>query len=312
MANVQDFMKEIQQEIHPPITEKIKNHLRTLYGPLRRINQRQLVRKHFHLPAQLKFTDFFIEEGGYRNLDYLSQANHLYRLKNKEILIIGCGYGKHLFTIAEKFQPKKMHCIEPFPHAIWEELKREIETRTNVSTQFYAATMEEAAKLIEPNSIDCCLSDAVLEHVQNMSAFMKAVCDVLKKNGGFYASFGPLWYSPSGDHQNWGSGHEYDHLLLSPTEYREQWEKYRLNHKDENYPTEALCMYENKLFSYLKPQEYADIFTKDFVIDELWIGINSKAITMLNNRNETYLKLAKQYGELPISIKSMFAFMRKL
>lgn len=70
-----------------------------------------------------------------------------------------------------------------------------------------------------------------MEHVINMSRFLRAAHNTLKIDGEFLASFGPLWSCAAGSHfwgaTDWdfnkpGSIEEWDHLLLRPAQLLEK------------------------------------------------------------------------------------------
>jgi SAM-dependent methyltransferase len=103
-------------------------------------------------------------------------------------------------------------------------------------------------------SFDAVVSDAVLEHVPDMKAFARGAEAALKEGGIFYASWGPLWYGPGGDHVAWGEGASlYSHLLLDSEEYRK---RLATNPQKGDDSCDTGFMLEKELFSYLKSEEY--------------------------------------------------------
>jgi len=84
------------------------------------------------------------------------------------------------------------------------------------------------------NSFDIVVSNATLEHVNGLEAFLQEVERVLKPKGLFYAHFGPIWSSRNGHHvyaqlrekeaRFWKPGKnpipDYGHLLMGPEEMR--------------------------------------------------------------------------------------------
>jgi SAM-dependent methyltransferase len=75
-----------------------------------------------------------------------------------------------------------------------------------------------------PNNIgkaDVIVSNAVLEHLRNMSETFSHLGAVLQKPGWFAAMWGPMWYSYSGDHIAAELGFEkgYEHVLLPVDAY---------------------------------------------------------------------------------------------
>jgi hypothetical protein len=155
------------------------------------------------------------------------------------------------------------------------------------------------------------VSDAVLEHVQDLDSFLDAAHSLLEpRRGAFYAGFGPLWYAPGGDHHDWGPGHEYDHLLLDADTYARRWRDYAATNPEEGYSTEGLFMFEKRLFNYLRPREYLARFRRRFEIDALWVGIHSRALDMARSGDPAFAELVKTHDPLDLAVKAMFVFMR--
>jgi len=57
------------------------------------------------------------------------------------------------------------------------------------------------------------------EYVKNLPLFLRQCNSLLKEQGNFYASFGPVWYGQGGDHLYWGLEGIFNYLLLDKNEY---------------------------------------------------------------------------------------------
>ena len=70
-------------------------------------------------------------------------------------------------------------------------------------------------------SFDLVGSDAVFEHVRNLSSVLDEFHRVLRPGGLLYATFGPLWFGWGGDHVSGYDGvtSGYSHLLLDSASY---------------------------------------------------------------------------------------------
>ena len=98
----------------------------------------------------------------------------------------------------------------------------------------------------------------------------------MKKDGNFYASFGPIWYGPGGDHLDWGLEGIFNHLLLDTNEYECNVNSLEEDANEDS--TKGVFMCKNKQFSYLHANEYLDILKRaDFQIDKLWMKSSSIA-----------------------------------
>jgi SAM-dependent methyltransferase len=113
---------------------------------------------------------------------------------------------------------------------------------------------------LESNSFDFVISDAVLEHVGDMDFFMRESKRLLKESGVFYASFGPLWYGPRGDHLNWGPTGMFNHLIGKEKEYEEGLKIFEKSGEGDSI--EGVFLVKNKIFSYLKIEEYFSSFMR--------------------------------------------------
>lgn len=306
-----EFLKILQKEWRPTWSEKIKSLFRPAYRSIKYPKIKKLIDQHIRLDS-LGCNKVFMDEGHY---DIESRMRHLqknYSASGKKILVAGCGYGQHLYVIAKALKPEIMICIDPFPHALWDVVKKYIEEKLGTKIIFLEGTLESLENQIQKNSIDVFISDAVLEHVQDMDSFLNAAHSFLKTNGVFYSAFGPLWYSPSGDHKNWGENKEYFHLMTSKEQYEQSWEDYINSASQALYPTESYFLYKNKLFSYLKPKDYVTCFKKYFLIDELWAGISPMAINKMVGQHGDFITLSQQIDKTALAVKSLFVYMRKV
>lgn len=122
-----------------------------------------------------------------------------------------------------------------------------------------------------------------MEHVKTMKSFANYSNYILKNNGIFYASFGPIWFGPSGDHIFWGKERIYDHLLLTKKDYEKNIKNILYN-KDLD-SCDALFMFKTNLFSYLSVKEYLKILLNaEFKKRYLFAKISVKAINLLKNK----------------------------
>lgn len=202
---------------------------------------------------------FLLNEGGMFKKYVYEICNEFYPLKNSTVLVPGVGYGRNLFQLAT-FKPKTVVCFDIYDYpGEWEFLKKEIWKEFRVKIIFLKGDFDNLP-LDSKKSFDFIMSDAVLEHIKNLPEFAENSKKFLKDEGIFYASFGPLWYGPGGDHIFWGEDEIFNHLILSEEQYQENFKK--KFSRSERYPTEGGFMVKNKLFSYLPTQEYFEIFSR--------------------------------------------------
>lgn len=234
-----------------------------------------------------KIDRFLLDEGGmFKNYAY-KIGNRFYPLRNSTILVPGVGYGKNLFQLAA-FRPKMIVAFDLYEYKDeWGFISQKIFKEFGVKVLFFKGDFESIPKIYE-NLFDFIISDAVLEHVRDLLKFMELSRKFLKKNGIFYASFGPIWYGPSGDHLNWGKDKLFDHLLLNEKEYQKKF-KEASDDSCINDSCEGHFLVKEKLFSHLRAEEYLSILDKTgFKELLLWAKISSPAINLFKNNQDLY------------------------
>ena len=214
-------------------------------------------------PVFKNFDRLLWGEGGMHKEYVYSLCNNLRVSKNSAVLIPGAGYGRNLFQLA-RWKPKTIVAFDLYEYREeWKYLTKKIKDEFGVDVLFFKGDFSAL-----PSKyfifFDFIISDAVLEHVKNLNAFMESSRKFLKKDGIFYASFGPLWYGPGGDHVALKDGDIYNHLILSPEEYEN---RFRDSFKEINNDScEGAFLVKEKLFSYLKISDYFDIFQITWLI----------------------------------------------
>ncbi len=136
-----------------------------------------------------------------------------------------------------------------------------------------------------------------MEHVRDLTDFSKNIKDFLKDGAIFYASFGPLWYGPGGDHANYSDGNEFAHLVLPKSEYDRRVREELSEVKDDS--CEAAFMIQEGLFSYLKAEEYFKVLNKEgFKFLRVYSKISYPSIKLFENDTVLFNKMNEL--ELPV------------
>jgi len=246
---------------------------------------------------------------GQRGNDYIRQrnrVNNIKKLNNASVLIAGCGTGKDVFSWIN-MSPKQIVAVDLFNYKkawdFW--INHYIKLgykKTNV--KFCQGELNNLS-FISDKSIDVIGSDAVFEHIKDLNSILIEFHRILKSGGILYATFGPLWFSWGGDHV---SGYDsinsgYNHLILDNYNYNKYLDGLGdFNHSEDDGRT----WIKNKLFSYLKPQQYLDFlesngFTKVFTS----VIIDKRAEYCLNNNDELSSKLLSNFDEIDLLISGM-------
>lgn len=256
-----------------------------------------------------------INEGGMHKDHVYSLCNKLTPLCDAIVLVPGAGPGRFVFQLA-RFRPKLIIGFDLYEYKEeWAYVSRILQERFGVESLFLAGGFDvvPAAYI---NKVDCIISDAVLEHVRDLSAFMQTSYQFLKPDGIFYAGFGPLWFGPGGDHMDWGEDGTYNHLILSPKRYEEMLsarEAAKANNQNlvEEY-LDAIEMVRTRLFSYLTCQQYLETFdSANFKKIRIFLKVHTKVLKLA--RQQTYKEKLDAAGVplLDRYCSGMYAWLRK-
>ncbi|BEI32945.1 class I SAM-dependent methyltransferase [Polynucleobacter sp. HIN5] len=234
-----------------------KKPIRSLIYPLYLNIRSEILKKKYGglIPNSLKINLFIY---GTRGLEYQILRKLLNRyspLKNKSILIAGCGTGRDIPSWL-KYSPEKLFCIDFYSYKrSWDTILNYYKSN-NTKIHFMQQDLEHMEN-IPSDSLDIIGSDAVFEHLANLSAVLSECYRILKPDGILYANFGPLWRTWSGDHISGfdGLGSGFNHLLLNEENYKEYIKLFGdYTHNEHDGRT---WIYSN-MFSYLVAEEYIE------------------------------------------------------
>jgi len=257
---------------------------------------RRFLEKKLNHNQVLKEVDkFLFNEGGmFKNYVYKT-CDKFYSLKNSIVLVPGAGYGKNLLQLAV-FRPKTIFAFDLYNYDTeWQYVSKLAKKNFGVEIKFFQGDFDVVPKEFL-GSFDFIISDAVLEHVKDLNNFAEFSYKFLKPGGIFYASYGPIWYGPGGDHIEWGRGKEmYDHLLLKEEEYKKRFSERFAKLALDNFDScEGYWMAKEKLFSYLKAEEYLKIlYAIGFKKLKTYAKISTGAIETLKKEKDLFKKLDK-------------------
>jgi SAM-dependent methyltransferase len=227
--------------------------------------------------------DVFLNgEGGMFKKYVYALCDRIRPLAGAKVLVPGAGYGKNLLQLTA-FRPAEVVAFDLFEYPkSWRAVAEKAQANFNVKTVFMKGDFDIVPRR-HRRTFDFVISDAVLEHVTDMPKFIAAARDFLKSGGIFYASFGPLWYGPSGDHVDWGEDRVFDHLLLSKEEYQRQKQEQASAFANRD-SCDAGVMFEQDLFSYLKAAEYLKEFDQGgFEVLDLRAKVSPTAFRLLRD-----------------------------
>jgi ubiquinone/menaquinone biosynthesis C-methylase UbiE len=242
---------------------------------------------------------------GQRGNDYSAhrrKVNNYLNIRDKNLLIVGCGTGSDLDSWL-KYKPKKVIAIDLFNYSkAWEIQSQYFFKKYNVVVDFIQANLTSLDS-ISDESIDIIGSDAVFEHLNEFDKCLKEMRRVLSNDGLLYSTFGPLWNCWGGDHisgsDDFNSG--YNHILLNKSEYKKYLNQFGKYSHDSN---DGRTWIYNDLFSYFKPSDYVQSLN-NFGFSFLWksVILDPRAIKFIkfSGLDEEFIKKGLTDEELLIS-----------
>ncbi len=200
---------------------------------------------------------FLLNEGGMFKKYVYGICDRFRPIRDASVLVPGVGYGRNLFQLAA-FKPKKIVAFDPYGYPEeWELVRKRAAEDFRVPVSIYRGEFDALPDRYAAG-FDFIISDAVLEHVNDLGGFLDHSSRFLKTRGIFYAGFGPIWFGPGGDHIDWGREGLFDHLLLPPEEYGKRVEDRR--NRTERDSCQGVFMAGKSMYSYLKAGDYFRTF----------------------------------------------------
>lgn len=235
-----------------------------------------------------------LNDGGTFKEYIYNLCNKIRSLRGSSILVPGCGYGQHLITLAS-FKPKLIVACDLYEYPEEWDFVQELIKKNGTDIIFLKGSIENSI-IHDKAPFDWLITDAVLEHVNDLKPFLKECHTLLKDDGWFYAGFGPIWYGPGGDHIDWGDEGLFNHLLCEG-----DYDERLLNLDSSNGvdSTEGVFMVKNKLFSYLRAKEYLDALEKcGFLKEILWVKFAMPAWEYLKKHPDKEILLRQKGSTL--------------
>jgi SAM-dependent methyltransferase len=140
--------------------------------------------------------DYF-ESGKRENPDFWIRFGGKPDFRGKRVLDLGCGHGSLCVDVALS-GAKKVIGVDLYQP--WITFAR---TYTNLHYPELGDVLEFDQidiKDYEGEPFDYMMSKAAFEHVIELGSVLQSMCQRLKRGGRIFTGFGPLYYSPVGDH----------------------------------------------------------------------------------------------------------------
>lgn len=246
------------------------------------------------------YIDLFLNNEGGMFKSYIYDAcDRFSPIENSSVLIPGIGYGRNLLQVAAH-RPKRIVAFDLYEYREeWDFLKKEFKEKFGVDSVFLKGGFE-ALDEKWLNSFDFVITEGVLEHTRDIPGFLADSKKFLKDGGIFYASFGPLWWGPGGDHLNWGEKELFNQVLLSKEEYKKRFDEKFKQEKLTDDSAEGAFLVDKKLFSFLKVDEYLGDLERagGFEKELAYAKISRKAMSLLEENPDLARRL--DGGNVPL------------
>ena len=298
--------------LKPPPLELIKRPIRRwLYSPYVWLASPLFARRYGHyLPFPV---DLWL--GGQRGNDYEAhrrRLNKFVNLRNKQILVAGCGAGRDIASWLP-YTPKLVVGIDYLNYArAWDRSVTYYRSRYPASKVEFVQGDLQRLDLFEDGRFDVIGSDAVLEHVTNLPVVAREFVRLLRPGGIVYATFGPLWYTWQGDHYSgWDSlASGFNHLVMDAKSYERYFELGDFDSHPELEEGRSWTRY--KLFSHLRSTDYVETLSKAG-LERQFIGvlIEPNAVRCLRKHESLRNVLLKNNTERDLLVGGMTVIYRK-
>ena len=196
----------------------------------------------------------------------------------KDVLDFGSGTGCLCFEVAEKCG--SITGIDT-DRLLYEYSKKKLRTFPE-SYQNKITFLNRELESLEDSSYDVIFSKDVFEHTKNTETLLEEMYRILKPGGECLIGFGPLWYSPYGDHgivkRAFGFSFPWLHLILGEKNIVRAFNNSSLHSKEfSKSKITNLKSYLN-----LKPGEYFREIIQKSSFEVIWYGENINENWFLN------------------------------
>lgn len=188
-------------------------------------------------------------------------ARELGGLKGKTVLVLGCGFGDDAVAWLH-LCPGKIIGVDIVNYeSCWNKAISTFSTQATGIEFLQHDLVAQDWSFVKQGTVDVIFSYAVLEHLSDLSLVVEHAWKALKPGGLFVATYGPLWYGPNGDHTFPLSEDDYfNHLLLNDESYNRYIKKTMAEWEHMEHACEGPFLLERGYFSFLRPEEYLNIF----------------------------------------------------
>ena len=285
----QDFSPPDFQVVHDP--QPFKDRLRRLLYPgwiaLDALRLR-------HRLGTIGFPDSWQLVWGARGQSgryMISRVNHFAPIRGRRVCLLGIGLGRELEFWAE-YAPAQILGVDVLNfHSAWERLRAgypQLDLRFRRVAPGQLDGVEEGA-------YDILSSENVFEHVRDLGAVLDECARVLRPGGLLFSSFGPLWFTWSGDHfaATREDGDGFAHLRTDFATYKAALKQlpYRPGER-----ADGRVWVLQDLFSFLRPRAYIEACQRHFALLSVRAHLSIEALTWRAQHPDDFTALCQQHG----------------
>lgn len=225
-------------------------------------------------------------------------ARALGGLEGKTVLVLGCGFGDDAVAWLPH-RPGRIIGVDIVNYqSCWDEAASCFSTGSTRVEFLQRDLVGQDWSFVAEQSIDVIFSYAVLEHISDLATMSERAMSVLKPDGLFVATYGPLWYGPNGDHTFPLSEDDYfNHLMLDEKDYDSYIARTMNEWAHQEHACEGPFLLERGYFSFLRPEEYLRIFVSaGFQIVNSLLNVSGAAERYFRKYPERLGHLRKRYS----------------
>ena len=268
-----------------------KDHVRRWIYPVAIPLLALLLRRRFAVPGIPREWTLVWGARGQGGRYMVSRVNHARRIRGADVLLLGVGLGREIEFWAP-YRPRRILGVDilNFREA-WEVLKHGYKS---LNLDFLQAPADSLADLADA-SFDIITTENVFEHVKDLPALIAECKRVLRPGGVLFTTFGPLWYSWSGDHFSGEieGGHGFLHLVGNLEDYKAWTREFAFR---EGQRADGRVWLLQDLFSYLRPKQYVECCGRCFTVTDVRAHLSPQAWDFRQKRPEEFAEICRRHG----------------
>ena len=221
----------------------------------------------------------------------VSRVNRFEPVRGKQVCLLGIGLGRELEFWAD-FRPAQVLGLDVLNYqTAWARLRTGYPRLALSFLQVPPGQLEGVAD----GAFDILSSENVFEHVQDLDAVLWDCARVLRPGGLLFSSFGPLWFTWSGDHfaATREDGDGFAHLRTDFTAYKEALRALPFR-PDERADGRVWVLQD--LISFLRPLDYIRRCERYFELVSVRAHLSMEALVWRERHPDDFAMLCRRHG----------------